>query len=110
MSAIAAGVTEIFALSTRTMQWCEPPASRPGSAPRTAPRSPLTAAAAPPLARRFAERGFKNVPLEELPERRQKLYQPERNSKVYLKGLEQGGRGVDAEELFWAQDAGESYN
>ena len=63
-----------------------------------------------PLARRFAERGFKNVPLEELPERRQKLYQPERNSKVYLKGLEQGGRGVDAEELFWAQDAGESYN
>ena len=64
----------------------------------------------PPLARRFAERGFKNVPLEELPERRQKLYQPERNSKVYLKGLEQGGRGVDAEELFWAQDAGESYN
>ena len=62
------------------------------------------------LARRFAERGFKNVPLEELPERRQKLYQPERNSKVYLKGLEQGGRGVDAEELFWAQDAGESYN
>ena len=59
---------------------------------------------------RFAERGFKNVPLEELPERRQKLYQPERNSKVYLKGLEQGGRGVDAEELFWAQDAGESYN
>jgi amino-acid N-acetyltransferase len=78
-TAIAAGVTEIFALSTRTMQW-------------------------------FAERGFKNVPLEELPERRQKLYQPERNSKVYLKGLEQGGRGVDAEELFWAQDAGESYN
>ena len=66
--------------------------------------------APPPLARRFAERGFKNVPLEELPERRQKLYQPERNSKVYLKGLEQGGRGVDAEELFWAQDAGESYN
>ena len=32
-TAIAAGVTEIFALSTRTMQWCEPTASRPGSAP-----------------------------------------------------------------------------
>ena len=47
-TAIAAGVTEIFALSTRTMQWCEPTASypRPGSAPRTA-RRPLTAAAAP---------------------------------------------------------------
>ena len=26
-TAIAAGVTEIFALSTRTMQWCEPAAS-----------------------------------------------------------------------------------
>ena len=109
-TAIAAGVTEIFALSTRTMQWCEPPASpsweRPahGTPPADGRRRPSS------LARRFAERGFKNVPLEELPERRQKLYQPERNSKVYLKGLEQGGRGVDAEELFWAQDAGESYN
>ena len=108
-TAIAAGVTEIFALSTRTMQWCARQPRRPGSAPRTA-RRPLTAAAAALPSRRFAERGFKNVPLEELPERRQKLYQPERNSKVYLKGLEQGGRGVDAEELFWAQDAGESYN
>ena len=50
-TAIAAGVTEIFALSTRTMQWCEPPAScsRSRSAPHTAPRSPLTAAPRPSL-------------------------------------------------------------
>ena len=89
-TAIAAGVTEIFALSTRTMQWCEPAASRPGSAPRTARRPPLTAAAAAAAAPRAqvcrarlqerAARRIARAPAEALPARAQ------------LEGVPQGPR------------------
>ena len=57
----------------------------------------------------FIERGFSNCKLDDLPERRRQIYDPKRNSKIYIKTLE-SARMLDAEELFWAQDAGESYN
>lgn len=68
-TAIAAGVQQLFALSTHTMQW-------------------------------FMERGFTEVPLQALPERRVAIYNHERGSKIYMKNL-MTTREVDAEELFW---------
>ena len=75
-TAISAGVSRLFALSTRTMQW-------------------------------FTERGFVEVPVSELPERRQRTINPARGSKVFMKGLN-SPRELDAEELFWAADAPQS--
>lgn len=69
-TAVAAGVQQIFALSTHTMQW-------------------------------FAERGFDEVTLDELPPSRQVLYNHKRNSKIYSKALTTS-RSVDADELFWS--------
>ena len=68
-TAVAAGVSNVFALSTHTMQW-------------------------------FMERGFSEVPLQALPERRVAIYNHERGSKIYMKNLATT-REVDAEELFW---------
>ena len=48
----------------------------------------------------FMERGFSQVPLEALPERRIAIFNHERNSKIYMKELV-SGRVLDAEELFW---------
>ena len=39
--------------------------------------------------------------LSDLPPERQKLYNPQRNSKIYSKILE-SSRRIDAEELFWS--------
>jgi len=75
-TAISAGVSRLFALSTRTMQW-------------------------------FTERGFVEVPVSELPERRQRTINLARGSKVFMKGLN-SPRELDAEELFWAADAPQS--
>jgi len=72
-TAINAGVTDLFALSTHTMQW-------------------------------FMERGFAEVGLSALPERRQRLYNRVRASKIYMKPLA-SSRRVDAEELFWAEQS-----
>eukprot|EP00967_Tisochrysis_lutea_P002223 scaffold2788_cov32-Tisochrysis_lutea.AAC.3 len=69
-TAISAGVTRLFALSTRTMQW-------------------------------FCERGFREVPMSELPEGRQKMINVRRGSKVFMKSI-QSSRALDAEELFWS--------
>ena len=74
--AVAAGVEEIFCLSTRTMQW-------------------------------FVERGFKEVPLSALPARRAAMYDQARNAKIYMKELA-SSRQIDAEELFWNMDFGDS--
>jgi amino-acid N-acetyltransferase len=71
-TAIAAGVENLFALSTVTMQW-------------------------------FIERGFSQVGLTDLPTNRVAIYNPERNSKIYMKGLS-SSRVVDAEELFWTTE------
>lgn len=68
-TSIAAGVSNLFALSTHTMQW-------------------------------FMERGFSEVALNALPERRVAIYNHERGSKIYMKNL-LSTREVDAEELFW---------
>ena len=73
-TAVAAGVAQLFALSTNTMQW-------------------------------FLERGFDEVQLSALPPSRQKLYNPQRNSKIYSKVLE-SDRRIDAEELFWSTKLG----
>ena len=75
-TAISAGVSRLFALSTRTMQW-------------------------------FTERGFVEVPVSELPERRQRTINLARGSKVFMKGLN-SPRELDAEELLWAADAPQS--
>lgn len=69
-TAITAGVEDLFALSTHTMQW-------------------------------FVERGFHEVPLEALPPLRQRTYNSERGSKIYMKELT-SARLVDAQELFWS--------
>mmetsp|Transcript_37126 Transcript_37126/g.94161 ORF Transcript_37126/g.94161 Transcript_37126/m.94161 type:complete len:456 (+) Transcript_37126:1-1368(+) len=69
-TAVAAGVEQLFVLSTNTMQW-------------------------------FMERDFDEVGLSDLPPERQKLYNPQRNSKIYSKILE-SSRRIDAEELFWS--------
>ena len=52
-TAVAAGVNNLFALSTHTMQW-------------------------------FMERGFRQVSVDELPERRAAIYDSDRASKVYV--------------------------
>ena len=49
----------------------------------------------------FMERDFNEVGLSDLPPERQKLYNPQRNSKIYSKILE-SSRRIDAEELFWS--------
>ena len=69
-TAAAAGVQNLFALSTHTMQW-------------------------------FIERGYKQAPLEALPERRVAIVDKTRGSKIYIKSLT-STRVLDAEELFWA--------
>ncbi|CAM9989276.1 unnamed protein product, partial [Phaeothamnion confervicola] len=71
--AVASGVTKVFVLSTRTMQW-------------------------------FVERGFRETPVEALPESRRLCYNWERKSKVYMKELH-SAREIDAEELFWNIDS-----
>jgi len=73
-TAVAAGVAQLFVLSTNTMQW-------------------------------FLERDFDEVQLSDLPPERQKLYNPQRNSKIYSKVLE-SSRRIDAEELFWSAGLG----
>lgn len=72
-TAVAAGVQNLFALSTHTMQW-------------------------------FMERGFEQVPVTALPDRRVAIYDRQRASKIYMKSLK-NERLLDAEELFWSNTA-----
>ena len=69
--AIASGVQELFALSTKTMQW-------------------------------FIERGFEEVALTSLPQKRQDVYDKSRKPKVYRKVLK-ADRDVDVEDAFWTR-------
>eukprot|EP00962_Isochrysis_galbana_P036397 scaffold12579_cov101-Isochrysis_galbana.AAC.1 len=58
----------------------------------------------------FSERGFREVPMSELPETRQRMINVKRGSKVFMKTIT-SPRELDAEELFWAtaeQDAAAS--
>lgn len=63
------GASQLFVLSTQTMQW-------------------------------FIERGFDKVSVNDLPPSRQKTYNHERNSQIYMKRIDDM-KDLDDEELNW---------
>jgi len=49
----------------------------------------------------FVERGFREVTMESLPPSRQAVYNKKRNSKIYMKEID-NDRDLDAAELWWS--------